>query len=53
MVEEAGQHIQNEYKPKTFEELITNFRKYKGDASVDGNAKNETHLEESNKILGA
>lgn len=41
------------YKPKTFADLITNFRKYKGDASVDGNAKNGTHLEESNEILGA
>jgi type III restriction enzyme len=41
------------YKPKTFADLITNFRKYKGDTSVDGNAKNGTHIEESNEILGA
>ncbi len=41
------------YKPKTFADLITNFRKYMGDTSVDGNAKNGTHLEESNEILGS
>lgn len=41
------------YKPKTFADLITNFMKYKGGTSVDGNAKNGTHHEESNEISGA
>lgn len=44
MVEKTGKHIQNEYKQKISEELITNFMKYKGNTSMDGN-KNGTHLE--------